>query len=228
MISSLADGSNPNPNAPTDGSCSLYHPNGGGVKACTGIAAASGADSCLGTPASGTLCADGSIYAGMSPDGNIKMYTTPADAPGTYPWNNGNTSGQIDTPINNCTTVSPGGSSGCRTGKSNTDTLATTDSDNGTGGIQPYQGVLYCYNLTAYGHDDWYLPAADELNVLYVNRNAGALYGSFDLSGIIPRGYYISSSENATTTARRQRFSDGYQFGNLKDNPMSVRCVRKD
>lgn len=34
MISSATDGSNSNPGAPTDGSCSIYHPNGGGITYC--------------------------------------------------------------------------------------------------------------------------------------------------------------------------------------------------
>lgn len=32
-ISHAEDGSNSNPGAPSNGSCSVYHPNGGGVKA---------------------------------------------------------------------------------------------------------------------------------------------------------------------------------------------------
>lgn len=40
MISTLADGSNTSPGAPTDGSCSIYHPNGGGVKPCSALATA--------------------------------------------------------------------------------------------------------------------------------------------------------------------------------------------
>lgn len=226
MISNLADGSNPAPNAPTDGSCSIYHVNGGGVKACTGLATG-GVDNCLISPTPGMICADGTIYAGRTPDLNTTMYTTPADAPGTYPWNNGNTTGNTNTAVVNCTVVSPGGG-GCRTGKANTDILATADADSTVFGIQPHQAALYCYNLVAHGHDDWYLPAADELNVLYTNRDAGALKGSFDLTGIIPLGFYISSSEHGATSARRHRFSDGHQFGNLKSNPMSVRCVRKE
>lgn len=34
MISLLEDGSNPDPQAPNDGSCSVYNANGGGVKPC--------------------------------------------------------------------------------------------------------------------------------------------------------------------------------------------------
>jgi len=34
LISSATDGSNANVGAPSDGSCSIYHPNGGGIKPC--------------------------------------------------------------------------------------------------------------------------------------------------------------------------------------------------
>ena len=49
--------------------------------------------SCTGPPdcqCIGDICADGSVYAGLTPGGGVQMYTTPADA-GQYPWNNGNT-----------------------------------------------------------------------------------------------------------------------------------------
>lgn len=37
--------------------------------------------------AAGGRMPDGTIYAGISPDTNKAMYTTPADAPGAYTWN---------------------------------------------------------------------------------------------------------------------------------------------
>ena len=55
-----------------------------------------GARPCAGSPSPGDVCADGSVYAGLSPDGNVKMYTTPADA-GQFPWNNGNNGGWVAT-----------------------------------------------------------------------------------------------------------------------------------
>jgi hypothetical protein len=50
-------------------------------------------DGCAaGSPAVGTVCADGTVYAGLSPDGNVKMYTTPAeDGMSTLGWDNGYT-----------------------------------------------------------------------------------------------------------------------------------------
>jgi hypothetical protein len=63
LISALPDGSNPLPGAPSDGSCSVYHPNGGGVKNCQNLAMPL-SDPCVGSPSIGTVCADGAIYVG--------------------------------------------------------------------------------------------------------------------------------------------------------------------
>jgi hypothetical protein len=40
-------------------------------------------------PAIGDKVADGTVYAGTSPDTNKPLYTTPADAPSVYTWNAG-------------------------------------------------------------------------------------------------------------------------------------------
>lgn len=168
-----------------------------------------------GCPSVGDLCSDGSVYAGLSPDGNVKMYTTPADA-GQYPWNNGNSTGRTTTNQTNATT-----------GETNTGNLITIDSDSGVGGTQPHQAAQYCANLSGapgHGHDDWYLPAKDELNVLFTNR---AAIGGFNTSGSYPAGYYWSSSEDDTNYAWNQRFSDGDQDDTSKFIGFSVRCVRR-
>lgn len=77
-------------------------------------------DPCDGSPKPGTTCSDGSIYAGPSPDGGVAMYTTSADAPGTYEWGPAGT----DTTMANCTNVTPGTAVTCRTGQANTTLLA--------------------------------------------------------------------------------------------------------
>jgi len=177
-------------------------------------------DACIGSPTPGTVCADGSVYAGLSPDGNVKMYVTRCDAGMTWSgsactgtqsilaWNNGTT---------NWTTT---GMTSVTTGEANTTALAVL-LDAG----QPYQTARYCDNLELHGKTDWYLPATDELNVLYTNR---ATIGGFDLSGSAPSGYYWSSSEIHDDNALYQRFSDGYQ-----DHPPSkayglpARCSRR-
>lgn len=163
-------------------------------------------------PMIGDTCDDGSIYVGRSPDGNVPMFTTPADAPSTYNWNDG-TGNFTDTTMGNC--LFPGAPE-CRTGEANTAFLvgATSEPD------YPFEAAEYCNGLSAHGHNDWYLPALDELNVLITNRNFGDLNGTFD-----PVTQYWSSSESKDNVARAQ--NTGSQWERVKDTDVLVRCVRK-
>ncbi len=209
-----------------------YHPNIGavgtytvGLSAPTGqkysivavevLSSSAAPTFCNGTssPAVGTVCSDGSVFAGYSVDGNYPMYTTPNDG-GLYPWNNGNSSGQTATSQLNGVT-----------GNANTTASVALDSDSITGGTQPHQAAQYCYDLVAHGKSDWYLPANSELDVLYTNRSA---IGNFNLTGTDLVGYYWSSTEQSTNEAYIYRFSDGYtgQWNKYWGN--NVRCVRKN
>lgn len=187
--------------------------------AMVGAAAApNGPQNC---PNIGDTCNDGSIYAGLSPDGNVPMYTTPADA-GLITWDDG-IGNFLDTAMVNCTDTSPGTAASCQTGEANTALLVAL---NGSGTPAPYAAAEYCNGLTnVLGHSDWYLPAQDELNVLYTNRVA---IGGFNISGSFPAGWYWSSSEIDGNDAKNQSFSDGLQssVGNTSDG-LSVRCVRR-
>ncbi|NCC23336.1 MAG: DUF1566 domain-containing protein [Alphaproteobacteria bacterium] len=198
-------------------------------------------------PNIGDTCPDGSIFAGFSPDGNVRMYTTPADASGAFKWNNG-TGNWIDlTGMTNCT--NPYNQSSCLTGETNTTYLvALSDASS------PYQAALYCHCLgkavsgacssdptggaNGYGKSDWYLPASNELDALYdnlVDQNGdntpggplGSTFG-FNVTGLFPAGYYWSSSEDSLSAATRQRFNTGARDSFNKANDLSVRCVRKD
>lgn len=174
----------------------------------------------------GDTCSDGTIYAGLSPDGGVPMYTTPADASsgaywGTYNFSTGSTSNV--------------------TGRDNTaDIYAHVQ--NGDGSYNPDDSytpnaAVLCEELTAHGHSDWYLPARDELDVLYDNlvdqdgdNTPGGPLGStfgFNTSGSYPAGNYWSSSELSSYSARYQSFSDGYQGHTSKNGGLSVRCVRR-
>jgi len=185
---------------------------------------------CGGSPVPGCVAADGTVYAGLSPDGNVPMYVTRCDAGMTWDgsacsgtrsaitWNNG-TGNWTVTGITNV-----------NTGEANTAALAVL-LDAG----QPYQAARYCDNLDMQGKTDWYLPALAELNVIYLASVAagGTFRASFDLSGLYPPGWYWSSSEYENTTAFDQRLSDGTQGANLKygyggDIGLSIRCSRKD
>ena len=169
-------------------------------------------------PNIGDTCDDGSIYAGLTPDGDVMMYTTPADA-GQFSWNDGTSTPWVDTAMVNCTT---GAQASCYTGEANTALLAALGT---TPSPAPYVAARHCDGLTAHGHSDWYLPARDELNILYTNHVA---IGAFNISGSFRAGLYWASSERNKNASWPQRFSDGSQsiFFN-KNEGVSVRCVRR-
>lgn len=82
-----------------------------------------------------------------------------------------------------------------------------------------HEAQEYARESKAYGQNDWRLPTAGELNVMFNNR---AAIGNFNADS----GFYWSSSEVSSNFARSQRFSDGNQNTLNKDIGISVRCVR--
>lgn len=167
-----------------------------------------------GCPSIGDICDDGTVYAGLSPDGNVAMFTTQNDISGLKYWNSGNSTGRTST-----------GTTDLNTGGANTNTIVTVDSDSVTSGFQTHDATQACYDLVSNGADDWYLPAQNELNLMYTSQN---LIGNFslDLSGSFDT-YYWSSTQDTTNHGRSIRFADGAVIGEFKDRLMAVRCVRK-
>ena len=176
---------------------------------------------CSGSPTPGTVCTDGTIYAGDTPDGNVAMYETRCDAGMSwdgsectgvrigYPWNDGE-SNWVETGYENTIT-----------GQANSTALAATDSNSVAVGTQDHIAVVYCGDLVLNGYSDWYLPAKEEINVIY---------GSKDVIENLATGYYWSSTENTISLAWRFRFSDGY-WDHLYGGKYSgcyVRCARHD
>lgn len=187
-----------------------------GVGATVWSVANAGGD-CVGTtPSVGTVCADGTIYAGLSPDGNIKMFTTRCDAGMT--WDGMNCTGsRVTISFNNGTSnwILKGYTSSV-TGKSNSFNL------NGSVDIgAPYLAAQYCEALSSDGNTDWYLPAVNEIVVLHSGRHA---IRNFDLSGV----YYNSSTENTSTDSCVTRMLDGsIRCDQGKNANFYVRCVRR-
>ncbi len=177
-------------------------------------------DPCPGVTTAGTACPDGTIYAGITPDENQKMYTTRCDVGMTwdgsactgtrtrYPWAAGSI--MVDTGYTSLTT-----------GRYNSSGLASLI-DSGA----PYSAVDYCESLSENGYSDWFLPARNELTgVLCLNRTA---IGNFDTAYLYP---YWSSSEVSLSYAGMARFSDcnplysGTAQG--KSGNYNIRCVRR-
>lgn len=152
----------------------------------------------------GDQCDDDSYYIGEN--GTRKVYATTSTYEVSRTWNNGS---------GNWTTT---GVTSTTDGAGNTDDLVNL-SDGGA----PYEAADYCDGLAAHGHNDWYLPAKDELNLFWNGGSpvAGVLTGSSD--------WYWSSTENNYDDAWHQQFSDGTQYyGNGKHDTRLVRCVRSD
>ena len=179
-------------------------------------------EACLTGPI-GTRCtSDGAIYAGDTV-GGARMYAAACDHGMT--WNGTACTGsQTGRPWKTSTTTTAGTTS-LTDGVVNTDAMATA-------GIALHPAAQACRNAGA----EWYLPARDELDLLYDNlvgqgdTTPGGPLGStfdFNITGSLPAGWYWSSKESNSFLARGQRFSDGNQSDNGKHGGFAVRCVRR-
>lgn len=168
----------------------------------------------------GCLHTDGTVYVGLTPDGDRPMYTTRCAAGFTWggysctgtlitlPWNNGNASGM----------VAPNVSHPWK-GAENTATLVATDANSGADGFQEFLAAHYCNNLGLHGHADWYLPARMELAILYESK--------VDIRGFV-QGRYLSSTSNGATNPVIIAFSSGTASNEVAWGARHVRCVRRD
>jgi hypothetical protein len=184
--------------------------------AATDTVAKSITDPCSGSPSVGTVCADGTVYAGLSTDGYVPMYVTRCDLGQTWDgsactgtrqtktWNKG---GDINDAIYE-------GYTSDLTGRANTTGLANlSDLES------PHYAAQYCENLSQDGHSDWYLPARSELFILYGHR---AAIGNLLTDG----SRYWSSTEYNTENAIAVRMTGSW--GSLaKTNSYYIRCARR-
>jgi hypothetical protein len=77
------------------------------------------------------------------------------------------------------------------------------------------------------GHSDWRLPTKAELQVLYDNREKGALRGTFNQTGSSTHGWYWSSTPHGSMTSIWQmRFNDATTNYFSSTMSASVRYVR--
>ena len=145
----------------------------------------------------------GGAYTGIINDGGVNYYL-------------------IVAPVSGGETTSVWGTYGLTTnatsltnGLGNTTTIITNDPAG-------ENAAKYCrQTVVVGGYTDWYLPAKDELNLMYTNKASmpiGYLFASF---------YYWSSTEANASYAWFQYFNGGYQFPNGKDGSGVVRAVRR-
>lgn len=191
-----------------------------GVAMLPAMAAAQDAPS--GCTAAGETCSDGTILVGRTPDGDRPMYAASVDGEGYDP--KGSSWGPRDygAPIAMCADKTSSGGS-CATGRANVEQLlqlnATLREYNG--GYDEYQAAVHCDNLDAHGHDDWYLPARDELLAVF---DSIGLKPQFGMAG----SYFWSSSLQTPAHVWAVYFEemDGDNLASFAAGEMRVRCVR--
>mgnify|MGYP001136606919 FL=1 len=179
------------------GACSIFHPEGGGVAPCNGLGTALPCQYRLGELAIGESCA-GMIYAASF--AGDRLFVTAADAPAKMRF------GTI--------TLTPALS--LSDGPANTDALLSF----GSGG--PYQAAVYCRSLGP----KWYLPSVQELLAIRLNRNVGAMAGTFTAarygtstdSGWAQRARAVDMADTATTP---------FNSDDFKTDLKPIRCVRR-
>ena len=149
------------------------------------------------TGAIGVVCTDGAFYIGTA--GGNRIYARASDSSSSVQWKTGNT----DT----------SGTDDAIDGKANTDAMIAA-------GASAHPAAQSCRGHGA----NWYVPAQQELALIWTNRTAIGLSSK----GINTGGtYYWSSTQHSTSYAWVQRFSDGNQDNNGKTNNYRVRCVRR-
>jgi hypothetical protein len=93
-----------------------------------------------------------------------------------------------------------------------------------------HPAAQFCRALTIDGHDDWYLPSKDELEILYRNlapsKTSTPFFRIGGAQAFEPRWYW-SSTEFDPGYAWLQGFGDGTQGDDGKDYASFVRAVRK-
>lgn len=181
----------------------------------------------------GTVCADGTVYAGINTQDVAYTFVTRCDfgmswtgatcagTRGLLPWNDG-TVNYTDTSRPNLTNGNISGDhENSFRGSGNTTLIYPVDASTATG-FQMHAAVSYCYNLVENGYSDWYLPSIQELKVMDTNSTAIAYFST--VSG----SHYWSSNENEASESWTQNFSSAHaRAETTKQTPAFVRCMRK-
>jgi hypothetical protein len=142
------------------------------------------------------------FYLGKVGDGTSYMYVAPRSTEVQKAWGSSgmlrNTTSTID-------------------GVANTNTLYAL-------GSAAHPAAYYAKTLTTGGYSTWYLPAKDELTILYSNKSATPFATADSFVG----GYHWSSTENSASGAWRRHLGTGTLGGGAKNTgTYYVRAVRR-
>jgi len=180
-------------------------------------------NACIGTPPAGTRCDDGTIYAGLSPDGFVPMYAAPCDI--GQSWNGTSCTGvrQVFTWNDGTDNNVFRGFTSKFTGKANTAGLVALGTSPSPA---PYQAARACHNLNVSGFSDWYLPARNEWDVLFAISNNGTAFG-FTTAQVNYVNAYWSSTEVGSDSANQINLTAGGWNNHEKSVSGYIRCVRR-
>lgn len=107
------------------------------------------------------------------------------------------------------------------------DGWANTNAINNT----THPAAKYCRDYRGGGFDDWYLPARDELNQMWLNLppNGGATPAPFKTGGAqaMAAEFYWTSTQSSPSQSWMQGFNNGVRGYQDKTTPLLVRPVRR-
>lgn len=111
------------------------------------------------------------------------------------------------------------------TATSGTDSLTNGLANSNAMNVSDHPAAYFCRGLAIAGLTDWYLPAKDELNVVYTNRSSIIGTDAIDIDAT----FYWSSTQraDALSNAWVQRFDIGSQPSNTKNVGCRVRAIRR-
>lgn len=180
------------------------------IRSVDSMPAASGSGGGCAAPAScpnvGDVCSDGSQFAGfILYDGASceALYVTDNNQSAATAWHN----------TGGANYISP---------DSHVD--GRLNAANRSGAIANFPAFDLCESNTYHGKNDWYLPAHDELELLWKNRAAI----NVNAAGSFTTQYYWSSTEATNFNAWAWDFNEAYNDQPHKGSAYDVRCVRRD
>ena len=159
---------------------------------------------CSGSPSPGTLCGDGSIYAGTTV-GGAKMYVTDENQGISRQWKT--SYGDDD--------INP-----------DSETDGRANHENRSGNLSDFPAFELCENRDRHDRQDWYLPALDELETLYQNKDDIDASAQENLTG---EQYWSSTEYSVYNSWQVGFFGSSFTTDATKStNLLSIRCVRRD